>query len=104
MEYGQMRHFSLLIRNSPGLSAVSASRLGAGPVGRLRRRLDDLLADIFARAVATNDLEGAADLLAILENWHRRRKAHYGRGRRVDGADLKTMRANLDRLTAQRKS
>ena len=39
----------------------------------LKRRLDDDVEEVFNRACATNDLEAAADLLALLEKWHARR-------------------------------
>jgi hypothetical protein len=99
-----MRSFSLLIRKSAGLSAPSTPARRACNAGRPRRRLDDLLADIFARAIAANEIEEAADLLLVLEKWHQSRKTHLGRGRRVDGTELKAMRADLDRLTAPRSS
>jgi hypothetical protein len=81
------------------------------PAGRImdfgrrhRRRLGDSLADIFTRAVASNNLDGAADLLTILEKWQQRRVTKYGRERRISDAELKAMRADLDRLTAVRIS
>ncbi len=71
------------------------------------RRLDDSIKQIFNRACATNNLEAAADLLTLLEKWHARRQANYGRERRINGDDLERARKELkgqalkelDRLT-----
>jgi len=66
----------------------------------LKRRLDDDVEEVFSRACATNDLEAAADLLALLEKWHERRQANYGRERRVAGVGLQRARKELERLSA----
>jgi hypothetical protein len=70
----------------------------------LKRRLDDDLEEVFNRACATNDLEAAADLLVLLEKWHARRSAAYGRERRINGASLERVRKELERLTALHKA
>jgi hypothetical protein len=59
------------------------------------RRLDDSIRDIFDRACATNNLEAAADLLTLMEKWHLRRQANYGRERRISGDDLERARKEL---------
>jgi hypothetical protein len=64
----------------------------------LKRRLDDDIEEVFNRACATNDLEAAGDLLALLEKWYARRSASYGRERRISGANLARTRRELDRL------
>lgn len=64
----------------------------------LKRRLDDDVEEVFNRACATNDLESAADLLMLLEKWHARRSASYGRERRISGANLVRARKELERL------
>jgi hypothetical protein len=64
----------------------------------LKRRLDDDVEEVFNRACATNDLESAADLLALLEKWHLRRQANYGRERRITGVGLERARKELQRL------
>ena len=69
-----------------------------------RRRLDDALVAVFERAVAGNNLDGAADVLEVLEIWHTRRSAKYGRERRIDDTHLTVMRTELERLTALRRS
>lgn len=66
----------------------------------LKRRLDDDVEEVFSRACASNDLELAADLLSLLEKWHARRSAHYGRERRISGVNLTRARKELDRLSA----
>ena len=65
----------------------------------LKRRLDDDVEEVFSRACASNDLEAAADLLILLEKWHARRSASYGRERRISGANLIRARKELERLT-----
>jgi len=64
----------------------------------LKRRLDDDVEEVFNRACATNDLEAASDLLALLEKWHARRQANYGRERRITGVGLQRARKELERL------
>ena len=66
----------------------------------LKRRLDDDVEEVFNRACATNDLEAATDLLALLEKWHLRRQANYGRERRIAGVGLQRARKELERMTA----
>ncbi len=68
----------------------------------LKRRLDDDVEEVFHRACATNDFEAASDLLSLLEKWHARRAASYGRERRISGASLERARKELDRLAAWR--
>ena len=69
-----------------------------------RRRLDDAMVAVFERALTGNNLDGAADVLAVLEQWHERRAAKYGRERRIDDTHLSVMRTELKRLTALRRS
>ena len=69
-----------------------------------RRRLDDAMVAIFERACAGNNLDAAAEILTVLETWHERRAAKYGRERRIDDRHLVVMRAELERVTALRKS
>jgi hypothetical protein len=97
-----MRSYGFLIGQSAGLRAVAVPSDNSRSLHR--RRLDDSLVDTFQRAVASNKLDAAADLLAILEKWHDRRKFKYGRERRIGDADLIAMRADLGRLTALRTS
>ena len=94
-----MKAFAFLLNKSADLHAV---RIPGGRMARLnqslKRRLDDDLEDVFHRACATDDLESASDLLTVLEKWHERRSAHYGRERRISGAALERARRELDRL------
>jgi len=66
------------------------------------RRLYDSLEEVFFRACATDELDSAADLLAVLEQWQQRRASKYGRERQVSDGDVKAMRAELDRKMAIR--
>ena len=68
----------------------------------LRRRLDDDVEEVFNRACTSNDLEAAADLLTVLERWHERRSATYGKERRINGAAIQRVRRELDRLRVLR--
>jgi hypothetical protein len=74
------------------------------PHGHHRRRLDDVLETVFHSACASNNLDSAADVLAVLEKWHERRAAKYGRDRRIESRALTAMRVGLERLTASRMS
>jgi hypothetical protein len=42
-----------------------------------------------------NNLEAAADLLKLMEKWHARRQANYGRERRINGNGLERARKDL---------
>jgi hypothetical protein len=53
-----------------------------------RRRLDDDIVQVFHRACHLKDQEAAADVLALLEKWRRRRVMRRGLERR--GADSLT--------------
>ena len=100
-----MRACGFLVGGTAGLH--QAPTPGARVVNSIRhhrRRLDDSLVDIFRRATASNNLDAAADLLTVLEKWHLRRKTKYGRERRIGDAEIKTMRTDLNRLTALRIS
>jgi hypothetical protein len=67
------------------------------------RRLDDAMVAIFDRACSSNNLDSAADVLEVLITWHRRRSAKYGRERRINDDHLKSMLAELKRLTTLRR-
>jgi hypothetical protein len=96
-----MKAFGFLVHKQSSLHEpqIPGSRL-ARVNQSLKRRLDDDIEDVFSRACATNDLEAAADLLAVLEKWHARRSASYGRERRITGIALQHARRELDRLRA----
>ena len=64
------------------------------------RRLDDAMVTIFEQACTGNNLDAAAEVLAVLETWHERRSTRYGSERRIDGRHLVAMRAVLHRLMA----
>ena len=59
--------------------------------------LDEGLADLFNHACISNDLEAAADLVAVLEKWHARRSYGDEQQRRVGGVHLKRMHGELER-------
>jgi hypothetical protein len=94
-----MRTFGFLVNKSTSLHEVRIPGSRLARVNQsLKRRLDDDVEEVFARACATNDLEAAADLLTVLEKWHARRSASYGRERRISGASLERARKELERL------
>ena len=95
-----MRTFGFMVKKSASLHEVRIPTARLARVNQsLKRRLDDDVEEVFHRACATNDLESASDLLALLEKWHARRSASYGRERRISGANLQRARKELERLT-----
>ena len=100
-----MRTFGFLVNKSSSLHEVRIPGARLARVNQsLKRRLDDDLEEVFNRACATNDLEAAADLLGLLEKWHARRSASYGRERRISGASLERVRKELERLITLQKA
>ena len=100
-----MRAFGFVIRNSTSLRPPVSSDVAGIPAGRLsqvrqsfRRRLDDDLEAVFKRACLNNDPEAAADLLALLEKWHARRVARFGRERPISDEAVQRARSELERL------
>jgi hypothetical protein len=63
-----------------------------------QRRLDDDIEAVFNRACISNDVDAAADLLALMEKWHERRKTSYGGERRINDDALRRARRALERL------
>jgi hypothetical protein len=96
-----MRTFGFITGKSTNLHEIRIPGARLARVNQsLKRRLDDDVEEVFARACAANDLEAANDLLLLLEKWHARRSASYGRERRISGAALERARKELDRLHA----
>src|SRR3954468_21597440 len=96
-----MRTFGFAVNKRATLAEMRIPSARLARVNQsLKRRLDDDVEEVFHRACATNDLEAAADLLALLEKWHARRSASYGRERRITGAALQRAHKELTRLTA----
>ena len=100
-----MRTFGFLSNKSTALHDVRIPGERLARVNQsLKRRLDDDLEEVFNRALATNDLEAAADLMAVMEKWHARRSASYGRERRINSASLDRARKELDRMIQLQKN
>jgi len=98
-----MRTFGFIMNKSSRLNEVHIPGARLARVNQsLKRRLDDDVEEVFHRACATNDVEAASDLLALLEKWHARRSASYGRERRISGASLQRARKELERMTAMK--
>jgi hypothetical protein len=98
------RAINLVRRDRRLLIAVTPAAAGAratDPDLVVRRRLDDAVEEIFNRACASNNLDEAADLLAVLEKWSSTGKDH-SRRRRSNERNIKTMRAELEHRTALR--
>jgi len=94
-----MRPFGSLIDKAVKLSkpAIPDRRL-ARVNPPVMSRLDEGITELFDHACITGELEAAADLLTVLEKWHARRSASYGRERRISGAGLERARKELERL------
>ena len=60
-------------------------------------RLDEGLKELFDCACVANDLEAAADLLALMEKWYARRMYHDESQKRAHGILLKRMTGELHR-------
>jgi len=60
-------------------------------------RLDEGVADLFDHACIINELEAAADLVALLEKWHARRSYGDEQQRRAGAVHLKRMHGELER-------
>ena len=60
-------------------------------------RLDDGITELFNNACINNDLEAAADLIALSEKWRARRSYEDENQRRLDGVRLKRMHGELER-------
>jgi hypothetical protein len=98
-----MRTFGFILKRNSSAHEIQIPDARLARVNQsLKRRLDDDVEEVFNRACATNDLEAAADLLALLEKWHARRSASYGRERRMSGESVQRARDELERLTALR--
>jgi hypothetical protein len=96
-----MRTFGFIGNRTPRMAETQIPGARLARVNQsLKRRLDDDVEEVFNRACATNDLESALDLLALLEKWHARRQANYGRERRITGVGLQRARKELERLSA----
>jgi hypothetical protein len=93
---------NLVRRHSRLLIAVTPAAAGALATGRpdlvVRHRLADAVEEVFNRACASSNLDEAADLLAVLEKWARKRTGRRG----PNGSSIKAMQAELERLTALR--
>jgi hypothetical protein len=65
-------------------------------------RLDEGIAELFDQACMTGELEAAADLLALLEQWQAHRTYADEQQRRMAGVQPKRMRGELDRRHVMR--
>lgn len=59
--------------------------------------MDEGIKELFDYACITKDLDAAADLVALLERWHARRRYADHEQRRFVVIQLKRMRGELDR-------
>jgi hypothetical protein len=93
-----MRPFGTLIQKAvqfrePPIPGARLDRVNPRP----ENRLDDGINELFDHACITNDLEAAADLVALMERWHARRNYKDYEQRRVTAIQLRRMRGELDR-------
>jgi hypothetical protein len=100
-----MRTFGFIVNRSSALHEVRIPGERLARVNQsLKRRLDDDLEEVFNRALATNDLDAATDLLALMEKWHARRSASYGRERRINSAAIDRAKKDLERMIQLRNN
>jgi hypothetical protein len=100
-----MRTFGFIVNRSSTLHEVRIPNERLARVNQsLKRRLDDDLEEVFNRALATNDLDAATDLLALMEKWHARRSASYGRERRINSAAIDRAKKDLERMIQLRNN
>jgi hypothetical protein len=100
-----MRTFGFIVNRSSTLHEVRIPNERLARVNQsLKRRLDDDLEEVFNRALATNDLDAATDLLALMEKWHARRSASYGRERRINSAAIDRAKKDLERMVQLRNN
>jgi hypothetical protein len=94
-----LKPLGFLIKRATGMqpTPIPGSRL-ARVQQAVKRRLDDDILDVFERACATNDLDSATDLLALLEKRHARRAEAYGRERRINASIVQRARRDLERM------
>ena len=94
-----MRALGYLVPRNLRLAApaIPVSRMDRVQQSR-RRRLDDDIEEVFNRACITHNPEAAADLLALMEKWHDRRNATFGRERRISDETLQRARREMARL------
>ena len=60
-------------------------------------RLGEGIADLFHAACIVNDLDTAADLVALMEKWHARHWHGDEQKRRIGGVHVARMRGELER-------
>ncbi len=60
-------------------------------------RLDEGIAELFHTACIVNDLDAAADLVAVMEQWHTRRWYGDEQQQRAGAIHLKRMQGELER-------
>jgi hypothetical protein len=58
--------------------------------------MDDDIIEVFNYTCLTNDLEVAADLVALMEKWHARRPYHDEHEREIGTSHVKWMRDKLE--------
>jgi hypothetical protein len=60
-------------------------------------RLDEGIKELFDNACLSNDLDAAADLIALAEKWHARRPYSDEHHKQVGGVHVKRMHGELER-------
>jgi len=96
-----LKSLGSLLRQATGLHETPIPGFRLARVQQvLKRRLDDDIMDVFDRACASDELDAAADLLAMLEKRHAVRAATYGRERRISDSTVLRARRDFERVRA----
>ena len=97
-----MRLFGFSFGKEPDTADLPLPRARLTRVTAHRRRVEDDIEVAFHRALTTEQLDAAADILALLETWDARRVDEGVLERRVNALDLEVLRAELAGLRKSR--
>lgn len=69
----------------------------------LRRRLEDVVEDVFRAALQRGDLASAGDLLGVMESMHARAKVRFNAERRGTAVMIERARKELEARKSRRR-
>lgn len=99
-----MRFFGFSCGKDHGKLAIPLPRARLARATCHRRRVEDDIEVAFHRALITEQIDAASDILTMLEGWHARRVDGHEAERRVNDIDLHLMRGELEGLRKSRAS
>ena len=97
-----MRFFGFSAGKAPDTADSPRPRARLARVTSHRRRVEDDIEVAFHRALTTQQLDAAADILTMLETWHARRADGGALERRANDLDLEVLRGELAGLRKSR--